>query len=327
MDKPYRWGIVGPGGIAHRFADALGHFENAKIQAVVSTNSQRAEDFAKKFSVPNYYDNYQHLYADDSVDIVYVATTHNFHCENVVDALKAGKGVLCEKPLAVNASQVRKMIDVSRKNNVFLMEAMWTRFLPMMTEIRQIIDEGGIGMVKLLYADFGVKFKYDPQSRSYNLNLAGGALLDIGVYLISLTSMVFGKPVKISSKVKMAKTGVDERSTILMEYGNSQAAILFLAMDLDTPREVLITGTKGTIKLHGNWMHDMNYSIRLNDGTNKTRHVNTESNRFIYQIKAVHDCLEAGKIQCDIMSPQESLQISQTMDALRKQWNFKYPFE
>ena len=327
MSKEYRWGIVGPGGIAHKFADALSNIENAKLQAVASTNSQRAKDFAQKYSIPNCYDNYKQLFLDDTVDIVYVATTHNFHCENTVDALNAKKHVLCEKPMAVNASQVKQMINSAQSNNLFLMEAMWTRFLPMMVEVRDIIEKGTIGKPQLLYADFGVNFKFDPQSSAYNPDLAGGALLDLGVYCFTFASMIFGKPNNISSTIKMAETGVDERSTVVLEYDNARSAVLFQALDLNTPNEARIIGTEGSIRLHSTWLSGNDYTLTLNDGTEKRYKVDTHENGFIYEIMAVHQSINAGKTQCDLMSLDETLTIAETMDAVRSQWNFKYPFE
>lgn len=327
MSNMYRWGIVGPGVIAHKFADALNHIENAKLQAVASTNAQRAKEFAKKYSVPNYYANYEQLFSDDTVDIVYVATAHNFHCHNTIDALRAKKHVLCEKPMAVNASQVKQMINSARSNKVFLMEAMWTRFLPVIAAVRDIIEKGTIGPPQLLYADFGVKFNFDPQNRLYNPNLAGGALLDLGVYCVSMASMIFGRPNNISSTIKMADTGVDERSTVLLEYDNAKAAVLFQALDLETPKQALIIGTEGSIKLHPIWLQGSDYTLKLNNGTEKTYNTDTHKNGFIYQIMAVHESLDAGKTQCDLMSLEETLTIAETMDALRAQWHFKYPFE
>ena len=327
MSNMYRWGIVGPGRIARKFADALNHIENAKLQAVASTNAQRAKDFAQKYYATNYYDSYEQLFSDDTVDIVYVATTHNFHCYNTLDALKAKKHVLCEKPMAVNASQVKQMINSAQSNKVFLMEAMWTRFLPMMAEARDIIKKGTIGQPQLLHADFGVKFNFDPQSRAYNPNLAGGALLDLGVYCLALASMIFGRPNNILSTIKMADTGVDERSTVLLEYDNAKVAVLFQALDVETPKQALIIGTEGSIALHPMWMAGSDYTLKLNNGTEKTYNANTHENGFIYQIMAVHESLNAGKTQCDLMGLDETLTIAETMDTLRAQWHFKYPFE
>ena len=327
MSNIYRWGIVGAGGIAHKFADAVSHIENAKLQAVASTNLQRADDFAQKYSIPNHYDSYDQLFLDDTVDIVYVATTHNFHCKNTVDALNAKKHVLCEKPMAVNASQVKQMINAAQSNKVFLMEAILTRFLPMMVEVRNIIEKGTIGNPQLIYADFGVNFEYDPQSRIFNSNLAGGALLDLGIYCHALASMLFGKPSNISSTVKMSDTEVDQRSTIVLEYDNAKMAILFQALDLETPREALIIGTEGSIKLHQKWSAGNEYTLKLNNGTEKTHKADTHENAIIYEIMAVQECINAGNTQCDLMSLDESLAIAETMDALRSQWNFKYPFE
>jgi len=327
MSKTYRWGIVGAGEIAHKFADAVSHVENAKLQAVASTNSQRAEEFAQKYSIPYHYDSYDQLYSDDTVDIVYVATTHNFHCKNTVDALNAKKHVLCEKPMAVNAPQVKQMINTAQSNSVFLMEAMWTRFLPMMAEVRDIIEKGTIGEPQLLYADFGVNFDYDPQSRLYNPDLAGGALLDLGVYCLALASMIFGKPNNISSTIKMTDTGVDGRSTVILDYDNSKVAMLFQALDLETPKEALIVGTEGSIKLHPTWLAGSDYTLTLNDGTEKRCKADTHENGFIYQIMAVQESINTDKTQCDLMSHEETLAIAETMDALRSQWNLKYPFE
>ena len=327
MSELYRWGIVGAGGIAHKFADALSHIENAKLQAVASTSSERAKAFAQKYSIPDHYDSYEQLYFNDSVDIVYVATTHNFHCNNTLDALNAKKHVLCEKPMAVNASQVKQMINSAENNKLFLMEAMWTRFLPMMAQVRDIIKKGTIGQPQLLYADFGVNFNYDPQSRAYNPDLAGGALLDLGVYCLALASMIFGKPNNISSTVKMTDTSVDARSAVILEYGNAKVAMLLLALDLETPGEALIVGTEGSIKLHRRWMSGSDYTLKPNDGVEKRYTADTHENGFIYQIMAVHESISAGKTQCELMSLDETLMIAETMDALRSQWNFKYPFE
>jgi dihydrodiol dehydrogenase / D-xylose 1-dehydrogenase (NADP) len=327
MSKIYRWGIVGAGGIAHKFADAVNNIDNASVQAVASTSLQRAKDFAQKHSISNHYDSYEQLYSNDMVDIIYVATTHNFHCMNTIDALKAQKHVLCEKPMAVNASQVKQMINSAQSNKVFLMEAMWTRFLPMMAEVRDIINKGTIGQPQILYADFGVNFPYDPQSRIYNPNLAGGALLDIGVYCLSFASMIFGKPNNISSTVKMTKSSVDGCSTVILEYDEGQVAILFQALDLETPREAQIIGTVGSIKIHPHWMSGSDFTLKLNNGTEKRYTSDTHENGFIYQIMAVHESIKAGKTQCDLMTLNETLSIAETMDTLRSQWNFKYPFE
>ena len=327
MSNIYRWGIVGAGGIAHKFADALSHIEDAKLQAVASTNSQRAEEFAQKYSIPDHYDNYRQLHSSDMVDIVYVATTHNFHCRNTIDALEAQKHVLCEKPMAVNASQVRQMIDSAQSNKVFLMEAMWTRFLPMMAEIRDVIERGAIGQPQVVYADFGVNCAYDPQSRIYNPNLAGGALLDIGVYCVAFASMIFGKPNNILSTVKMTDSSVDGRSTVVLGYDNARAAMLFQALDLETPREAQIIGTEGSIKLHPHWMSGSDFTLKLNNGTEERHTSDTHENGFIYQIMAVHEAISAGNTQCDLMSLDDTLSIAETMDTLRSQWNFRYPFE
>lgn len=142
--------------------------KNAKLQAVASTNAPRAKDFAQKYSVPNHYDSYEQLFSDDTDDIVYVSTPHNFHCANTLGALNAQKAVLCEKPMAVIASEVKQMIKAAQSNEVFLMEAMWVRFLPMIAKVRDVIAKGVIGPPQLLYADFGVKFDFDPKSRMYN---------------------------------------------------------------------------------------------------------------------------------------------------------------
>jgi predicted dehydrogenase len=229
--------------------------------------------------------------------------------------------------MAVNRSQVKQMANCAQNHKLFLMEAMWTRFLPMMAEVRDIIKNGTIGQPQILYADFGVAFDVSPQHRVYNPNLAGGALLDLGVYCVALAHMIFGKPVNISSTVQLAKTGVDERSTVVLEYDKAKVAVFFQALDLETPIEALIIGAEGSIKLHSPWMSGCEYTLRLNNGDEKIFKAETCENGFIYQIMAVQDSLDAGQTQCDLMSLDETLAITETMDSLRSQWGLKYPFE
>ena len=327
MNKKINWGVIGSGGIAKRrtIPEGIIPAEHANLVSVYGTNQSTNNSVAEEFNAIAV--NSIHELINSGIDAVYIASPVYAHLDQVIECAEGKKHILCEKPMAVNASQVKQMIKAAQSNKVFLMEAMWTRFLPMMAEVRDIIEKGTIGQPQLLYADFGVNFDYDPQSRIFNPNLAGGALLDLGIYCLALASMIFGKSKNTYSTIKMAKTGVDERSTIVLEYDNAKVAILFQALDLETPREALIIGTEGSIKLHPHWMSGSEYTLKLNNGTEKRYKANTHENGFIYEIMAVHKSLNAGKTQCDLMSHDETLAITETMDAIRSQWGFKYPFE
>ncbi|MEM8886849.1 MAG: Gfo/Idh/MocA family oxidoreductase [Bacteroidota bacterium] len=322
-----RWGILGPGNIARKFSDGLQLLPQAKIQAVASSNRDRAASFALDFNVPNIHDSYESLANDPEVDIIYVATTHNFHEKHALICINAGKNVLVEKPLATNLMQVDRIMDAAKEKGVFLMEAMWTRFIPAWVEIRKWIAEGLIGEIKYLRADFGFYGKWDPLNRKYNPELAGGALLDVGIYPIALAYMLFGEePSRVETMARLAKTGVDEQSIYLFEYENGAIAELSSCFTGDTGREALILGTKGQIRVPMFWKAQEAY-LDIQGG--ESRHSTFELASFGLQYQAIYimEALLAGKKETEWMPWSETRRIMKRMDSLRASWGMKYPWE
>jgi predicted dehydrogenase len=223
MNNKLRWGILGTGTVAERFAIGLQQAADSELVAIGSRSKASAATFAEKFSVAIRYSSYKGLIQDTNVDVIYVATPHCFHMENTLSCLKHGKSVLCEKPFAINAQQAELMIRTARENKVFLMEAMWSRFLPSMRYFRDILAQGVIGEVLQLTADFGFYNEFNPQHRLFDPDMGGGALLDIGVYPVSFASMVLGTPESIQSRAHIGQSGVDENAGIVLSYPDSPA--------------------------------------------------------------------------------------------------------
>lgn len=244
-----RWGILGTGEIAQRFAEGLQFVPNAKLQAIGSRNLATAQTFANRYKVPQAFGSYQELVKSD-LDVVYVATPHSRHKEDCILCLEAGKAVLCEKPFTMNAQEAREVIDLAREKHLFCMEAMWMRFIPLIQKVRNLIDSGEIGRVCMITAEFGYPTEFDPENRFFNPELGGGALLDRGVYTLSLAFHLLGKPSQIVSEVSIGKTGVDEQVSIILKYSQGQLAMLSSSLRTYTSNEVVIMGTHGKIRIH-----------------------------------------------------------------------------
>ena len=328
MNAKIRWGILGTGNIAKQFAQGLTVLPDAELLAVGSRADKTAKKFAKKFNIGRAYPSYEQLANDKEIDVIYISTPHTLHMENTILALNAGRAVLCEKPFAINADQTMKMIDLARKKKLFLMEAMWTRFLPLMSKVRQLLDEEIIGRPEYVQADFGYTCEWNPKHRVLNPDLGGGALLDVGVYCISFASMVFkSEPTSIKSNAHIGKTGVDEQSSMTLSYNDSQTAELECAINKDTPWQALIRGTKGTIKIHRPFWKATAANISIAGKEQQLLEIPLEGNGYNYQVSEVMDCLRAGKTESDIMPLDETLSIMKTMDKIRAQWHLKYPCE
>jgi dihydrodiol dehydrogenase / D-xylose 1-dehydrogenase (NADP) len=328
MATRIKWGVLGLGSIANTFATALSFVEDAQLVAVGSRSEQKAREFGKKFGVPHCWGSYQKLASDGEVDIVYVATPHNSHLENTIMCLEAGKAVLCEKAFAANAQQAKAMIDYARAKKLFLMEAMWTRFLPLMDKVRQLLSENAIGEVRMLAADFGFRYADKPEKqRILDPNLAGGALLDVGIYPLALSSMLFGAPQQIHSAAYLGQTGVDEQAGIVLSFDKGRLSIIYTAVQTETPHEAVIMGTKGMIRLHRSWWCGNKLTLIRTGKEDQFIELPSHSSGFVYEIKAAQQALRAGKLETDLMPLDETLSIMKTMDAIRAQWGLKYPFE
>jgi predicted dehydrogenase len=227
MNKMIRWGILGTGRIARAFAEGLKNTSNGFLNAVGSRSQDSAQSFANEWNVPHFFDSYSKLAESSTIDAVYIATPHTEHTKNALICMENGKAVLCEKPFAVNADQVKKMIQTAREQNTLLMEGMWSRFPPLMEKIRNLIANDEIGEIRTIHADFGFRPEHkNLEGRLFNPNLAGGSLLDVGIYPVSLTFMLNGKPDSFMSDWTMGETGVDEQASIIFKYSNESMAVL-----------------------------------------------------------------------------------------------------
>lgn len=325
MADSVRWGILGLGSIARKMADALKGLPDAELVAVGSRSLDKAQKFAAEFGARRAYGSYQELASDADVDIVYVATPHPYHKDCAVMCLERGLAVLCEKPFAVNADEASQMIEAARSRNVFLMEAMWTRFLPLMERARQMVADGAIGDLRMLQADFGFRAGWDPAGRLLNPELAGGGLLDVGVYTVSLASWFFGAPAHIASLAHLGKTGVDEQCAILLGYGGGEVAILSSAVRINTQHEAVLMGTEGMIRIPDFWRASRMKVIV--DGDEQTFEMPLAINGFEYEAEECMRCVRQGAAESQIMPLDETLSIMGTMDEIRSQWGLKYPME
>lgn len=328
MDK-IRWGILGTGGIANTFAKGVSVLPDAELVAVGSRKQETADVFANKYNIPHRHASYEALAHDPDVDAIYVCTPHPMHKDAVMVSLKGGKAVLCEKPFTLNAAEALEMITYARQHNLFLMEAMWTRFLPVMGKVRELVAQGVIGDVRAVMADFGFRTDFNPSSRLLAPELGGGALLDVGVYVTSFASMVLGGKVapRIVSLADLGQTGVDEQSAFILGYPQGRLAMLFCAVRTESPHEAIVMGENGRIKVHAQFYHSTRLTLSVRGKEDQVIDVPYEGNGFNYEIAEVMRCLRAGKLESDILPLDETLAIMQTLDAIRAPWGLKYPTE
>lgn len=327
MPRNYRWGILGTGAIAGKMAQALHKVEGAELAAVGSRSHEGAGAFGDKFNIPRRHASYEALAADKDVDVVYVAAPHPMHKDNSLLCLRAGKPVLCEKPFTVNEADAREVIAFAREKKLFLMEAMWTRYLPPIVRLRELLAAGAIGEVRMVQADFGFRAGLDPKGRLFDPAMAGGSLLDVGVYCISLASMIFGPPVRVAGLAHLGETGVDEQAGAVLLGKGGELAILSCAVRTTTPHEAAVFGTEGLIRLHSRWWNGSRLTVTPAGKEPQDIDAPTAENGFIYQVQEVHRLLAAGQTESPVMPLDETLTILHTMDELRSQWGLKYPFE
>jgi predicted dehydrogenase len=325
MADQIRWGILGTGNIAHQFARGLKSTPDAKLLACGSRSQESADAFGDMFNVPRRYDSYAALTHDPDIDVIYIGTLHPFHAENALLCLDAGKAVLCEKPFTMNAREADHIIRRAREGGLFLMEAMWTRFIPAMVKVRELIAAGVIGGVRMLTADFGFRFEFDPQHRLFNHELGGGALLDVGIYPIALAASLLGKPTEIVSQAHIGDTGVDEQSALIFKYAGGELALLSSAVRTETPQEACIMGTNGMIRIASRWWMPGQFRLAVQGQPEQVFDLPFEGNGYNYEAAEVGRCLRAGLLQSPVMPLDETLAIMRTMDTIRAQWGLVYP--
>ena len=322
--EPLRWGILATGAIARKFTADLHASGVGRAVACGSRTIEGARAFALEFGIPRAYGSYGELARDTEVEAVYVATPHNFHLEDALACLRSRKAVLCEKPLTVNTKQATQLFDAAEENGVFLMEALWTYFLPALVQARRWWTEGAIGEIRLIQADFGYRSAYDPLGRIYNPALAGGALLDVGVYPLSLAQLVAGnKTPRVKAAARMAPSGVDESTSMLVDWHSGIRAHLSCSVGLETPHQAKIYGTEGTITLPDFWKAKT--AILENSGRRLIFEDGRTTAGYDYEALAVAEAVRAGRKEDPIVSRAFSLRLASTMDSIRKQIGVVYP--
>jgi predicted dehydrogenase len=327
MTTIIKWGILAPGNISRKFATGLGSLPDTELLAVGSRNQESADAFGEIFSIPRCYNSYEALANDPDVDVIYIGSPHSFHKEHTLLCLNAGKAVLCEKPFAINLSEAQQMVTTAREKKLFLMEAMWTRYLPHMVKVKEIVASGTIGEVRMLKADFGFCADVNPAGRLFNPELGGGGLLDVGIYPVSLSHQLFGPPTEIKSFANLGTTGIDEEATMLFRHSQGQMSLLSSAVRLDTPWESFILGTKGRLQIHRPWWSPTNLTLFVSGKDPEYIKVDCPLNGYNYEALEVNQCLREGKLESATMPLGESLEIMKTLDILRKEWGLKYPME
>ncbi len=322
----FSWGILGPGGIAQAFAKDLTFIEGHTIGAVGSRSIANAEKFANTFG-GTAYGSYEELVADSSIDAIYVATPHPAHHDNVILALNAGKPVLCEKPFAVNAKQAQAMVDAAAKNKVALMEAMWARFLPHYAKVREIVASGVLGPILSIHADHGQRLADQGIPRLVDPQLAGGALLDLGIYPISFAHMILGNPTSITSKAVMTDRGVDAQTSMIFSYDNGAQAVLTTTMIEQTPCRAVVAGLHGWLEIDRTFYNPASMRVILNDGSVTEYPSAYTGHGLREQAESFKQIVQSGAVESKVLTWKDTVDIMKSMDTVRSQIGLRYPFE
>lgn len=317
MERAIQWGIVGPGRIARKLASEWSLIDNARLTAVASRDLERATAFAEDFEIERAYGSYAELFADPEVDIVYIAVPHNFHHALVLEALAAGKAVLCEKPMGINAAECEAQIEAAREHGVFLMEAVKTRFMPAVRQAQTWVGEGRLGKVGLLQAQFCFDAGPDPSGRHLNPDLAGGAMLDLGVYPLTVAELLLGaNPVEVSATATLASTGVDATTAMTLRYDSGAVAQLCVSVAMSGGVAARLWGEHGYLELP-----------RSNQAQSATLHLDGEietftqdgSGVFRFEVEEANRCLREGLLESPDMPHEASLRMARWHDEVLAQ--------
>lgn len=321
-----KWGIIGPGTIANAFAKEVSKTEKGKLVAVYGRNEEKSKKFAKEYNLEKSYANIDEFLNDKEIDAVYIATPHNYHMDFAIKCIKAKKHVLCEKPFSYNKKTSEEVLKLAKENNVFIMEALWTLFLPAINKAKTWVKENKIGKVKLITANFGFKSEEDVNSRLYNANLAGGALLDVGIYPILFSNFIMNDiPKEIKATATMTRTGVDETDVIDLKYKDGALASVTCSIAAETDNTAVIYGEKGKIVIPTFWMAKEAYLYSY-ENEEKFEDKYNEAG-YKYEIIEANNCIVNNALESDIASHDVTLYLARIMDEIREQIGLVYPFE
>jgi len=324
-----KWAILGTGKIANRFAAALKNIPaRAELMAVGSRSSETGQAFAKKYGIPMCHSEYQAVADDPDVEIVYVGTPGVFHQRDVSMCLAAGKHVLCEKAFTVNAQEAESLVMLARRKNLFLMEAMWTRFFPIHVKIREVLEQKSIGDVSGMVINFMARAPYDLNNRFFDLRLGAGVMMDTGSYGISWAYSLLGKPEQVKSLAFFGESGADYSSASILKYPTGQIVTITCSQVSYDYKEAVIFGSQGRIEVHDPWYKPTRMTLHIEGQKPEVFDMPLGVyNGYEYEAYAVMDCIQQGKTECELMPLDQSLEIMKTLDEIRAQWGFRCPTE
>jgi len=318
-DRVIRWGIVGPGRIADSVAPDFAHVEGAELVAVASRSTDRAQAFADKHGIPRAYGGYGGILGDDEVDVLYVATPHPQHEAVALAAAAAGKAVLVEKSFTATVAGAERVIETVRREQVFAMEAMWTRFQPALVKIRELVADGAIGEVRQVQADLGVDRPYDPSDRLFDPTLGGGAMLDLGVYVVSIAQHFLGDPTSVSVSGSLAPTGVDAEAGLLLGYDDGKAASLLISLRNPTPGTARLHGTRGWIEIPPRFHHPKSFVLNRAGREPETFALPPLGVGYSHELIEVTQCLREGRTESTVMPLDDTLAVQRVLNEASEQ--------
>jgi predicted dehydrogenase len=327
MKPKIRWGIMGCGRIAQKFAADLSLVKDAELAAVASRDSTNAKKFGSQFAAHHVHGSYEELAMNKDVDVIYIATPHSFHYENTLLCLQHNKAVLCEKPFAINSRQAKEMIQAAREKGLFLMEALWTKFLPHYQKAQELVRDKKLGEIKSVLANFGFRLNADAPKRLTDPALGGGTLLDIGVYNVFMALSFLGKPDKIEASMTASLLGVDEQCSIVFIYNNGAIAQLFSSFITNTSTEVEIHGTEARIKLSSRFYEPSSVIELRNNVREKGTVIKVKKEKgmgYQYEARHVNECLKKGWSESPVVTHADTILIMEILDEIRKVAGIKY---
>lgn len=319
-----RWGIIGTGKIATLFAQALHDTPGAVLAGVASRSIDSADAFAHAHGVAKAYGSYQALVDADDIDLVYIATPHTEHAANAMLALNAGKGVLCEKPFTMHRAEAEQVVALAHAKKLFLMEAMWTRFMPALAEVQRIVASGEIGTARQVTADFGFTANAGPEHRLFNRALGGGALLDLGIYPLSIAAALLGPVTEVKAQAEIGPTGVDLNTAFTLRHADGGMSACACSVTAHTPVELTVSGPLGFIRMNTRFHQAQSITVTRADGVARTIATPVLGNGYVHEIIEAQRCWHAGLIESPLMTHAETLALMGVMDAIRAQIGLRY---
>ena len=324
MAEAVRWGILGTGKISRAFANALKEVPGAVLAAVGSRSQDKAAAFAAEFGALASYGSCEMLAQAEGIDLIYIGTPHPEHAGNALMALRAGKGVLCEKPFTMNLREAEQVVTLARSKRLFLMEAMWTRYLPAYREVKRILASGEIGTPRQVVADFGFAASFGPEHRVFNPELGGGALLDLGIYPLSVAAGLLGPVTEIKAQAIMGPTGVDVQTGFMLKHEGGAMSVSNCSFLARSPAELTVSGERGQVRMNTMFHRATSVTVKLDDGSERTIDTPYLGNGYVHEAIEAQRCWQQGLLESPEMTLDESLALMGVMDEIRRQIGLRY---